>query len=56
MEAPGVYRRTTAGRLIVGEMDGRMSPRLGELRETLAHIVETEISHNIVGVLWGKLV
>lgn len=56
MEAPGVYRRTTAGRLIIGEMDGRMSPRVGELRNTLAHVVETEISDNIVGVLWGKLV
>ena len=56
MEAPGRYRRTTAGRLIIGEMDGRITPRLGELRNTLAHVVETEISDNIVGVLWGKLV
>lgn len=56
MEAPGIYRRTTPGRLIIGEMDGRLSPRLGELRDTLALVVETEISDNIIGVLWGKLI
>ena len=56
MEAPGIYRRTTAGRIIIGEMDGRKSQRLDRLQSTLSHVVDTEISHNIVGVLWGKLV
>ncbi|MGR9089744.1 MAG: ketopantoate reductase family protein [Gammaproteobacteria bacterium] len=56
MEAPGVYRRTTPGRLIIGEMDGSVSPRLEALRSILAHVVDTEISTNIVGVLWGKLI
>ncbi len=56
MEAPGRYRRTTAGRLIIGEMDGHMRPRISHLRDTLAHVIDTEISGNIVGVLWGKLV
>jgi 2-dehydropantoate 2-reductase len=56
MEAPGIYRRTTPGRLIIGELDGAHSTRLDRLRTTLAHVIETEISHNIVGVLWGKLV
>ncbi len=55
METPGVYRRTTPGRIIIGEMDGRASARIEALRETLAHVIKTEISHNIVGVLWGKL-
>lgn len=56
MEAPGVYRRTTQGRLIIGELDGRHSARLDTLCASLAHVVETEISQNIVGVLWGKLI
>lgn len=56
MEAPGVYRRTTPGRLIIGEMDGRESMRLDQLQAILAHVVPTEISTNIVGVLWGKLI
>ncbi len=56
MKAPGIYQRTTTGRLIIGEMDGHTSSRINELRDTLAHVVETEISSNIVGVLWGKLV
>jgi len=56
MDAPGIYRRTTTGRFIIGEMDGRLSDRVGKLRDTLAHVVETEISDNIIGVLWGKLI
>ena len=56
MEAPGIYRRTTPGRLIIGEMDGSVSPRLEALQSILAHVVATEISTNIVGVLWGKLI
>lgn len=56
MEAPGVYRRTTPGRLIIGEMDGSVSARLDALQGVLAHAVPTEISTNIIGVLWGKLI
>jgi len=56
MEAPGHYRRTTPGRIIIGELDGRESARLEMLRTSLAHVIETEISRNIVGVLWGKLI
>ncbi len=56
MEAPGIYRRTTAGRIIIGEMDGYKSSRVEGLQRTLSNVVDTEISHNIVGVLWGKLI
>jgi len=56
MEAPGIYRRTAQGRLIIGELDGRRTPRIDALQATLAHVIETEISTNIVGVLWGKLI
>ncbi|MDA0823844.1 MAG: 2-dehydropantoate 2-reductase [Proteobacteria bacterium] len=56
MVSPGVYQRTTQGRLIVGELDGRSSARLDDLQTTLSAIIDTEISRNIVGVLWGKLI
>lgn len=56
MEEPGRYRRTTAGRLIIGELDGVESARLRSLRTILSDVIETEISTNIVGVLWGKLI
>ena len=55
MEAPGVYRRTTAGRVFIGELDGRVTPRIEGLRDTLAEVIEVRISTNITGVLWGKL-
>ncbi|MFT4582482.1 MAG: 2-dehydropantoate 2-reductase [Gammaproteobacteria bacterium] len=56
MVSPGVYQRTTEGRLIIGELDGRSPERLHDLQSTLSAIIDTEISRNIVGVLWGKLV
>lgn len=56
MESPGHYRRTTAGRLIIGELNGDDSSRLAELKETLNAVIDTQISTNIVGVLWGKLI
>lgn len=56
MEAPGVYRRTTAQTVVhAGELDGRYSTRLTQLCATLAPIAEVHTSDNITGVLWGKL-
>jgi 2-dehydropantoate 2-reductase len=56
MVEPGVYQRTTEGRLIIGELDGRDSERISELQSTLSAVINTQISRNIVGVLWGKLI
>jgi len=55
MEAPGVYRRTTAGIVYIGELDGRITPRIQTLAETLSHTIPIEVSQNMLGVLWGKL-
>jgi 2-dehydropantoate 2-reductase len=55
MEAPAVYRRTTDGRIFVGELDGTHSARVTTTRDALNHVVPTQVSTNINGLLWGKL-
>lgn len=56
MEAPGVYRRTTSRNMLyIGELDGRITPRLQALGHTLEHVVPVTLSTNITGILWGKL-
>jgi 2-dehydropantoate 2-reductase len=55
MHAPGVYEMTSRGKLVVGELDGRQTPRLERLKATLDAVAPTAISTNIYGVLWSKL-
>ncbi|MBZ0304181.1 MAG: 2-dehydropantoate 2-reductase [Anaerolineae bacterium] len=56
MESPGVYRRTTSrNRLYIGELDGRLTPRLHQLARTLEAVVPVTETDNITGILWGKL-
>lgn len=56
MEAPAVYRRTTpVSRIYIGEMDGKLSPRVQNMGKVLDHVVPTSVSENIEGILWGKL-
>jgi 2-dehydropantoate 2-reductase len=55
MHAPGVYEMTSRGELVVGELDGRATPRVAQLKATLEAAVPTTISTNIYGVLWSKL-
>jgi len=56
--APGVIRHVSESRrVIVGEIDGRVSERVGLIRETFKAAGATaEHSSNIVGVLWSKLI
>jgi 2-dehydropantoate 2-reductase len=55
IEAPGVIAHRLLGRVVVGELDGRPSPRLERLRETLeAAGVPAEVSSDIRRVLWQK--
>jgi 2-dehydropantoate 2-reductase len=57
MEAPGVYRRTTnRNMLYIGELDGRITPRLNTLAQTLENVVPVTVTTNITGILWGKLI
>lgn len=55
MHAPGVCEMTSRGKLIVGELDGRLTPRVQQLQSTLDAAAPTAVSTNIYGALWSKL-
>ncbi len=55
MDAPGIYRMTSRGELIVGELDGSLSERVRQIKATLEAVAPVTISTNIYGVLWSKL-
>jgi 2-dehydropantoate 2-reductase len=42
--------------IFVGELDGRVTPRLKQWQEALSSVMPTRITENIHGFLWGKLV
>jgi 2-dehydropantoate 2-reductase len=52
---PGVIHYGGPGTIKVGELDGRITPRLEQLRELLAAIGPVETTPNIWGYMWGKL-
>lgn len=53
--APGCVHTSTRGHLYVGHSHGRTTPRLEELHAMLDAVISSEITDNIVGVLWSKL-
>ena len=53
--APGHLRTTIRGHLYVGHLHGKTTPQLQNLQQILNPVMETEISDNILGVLWSKL-
>jgi 2-dehydropantoate 2-reductase len=55
MHSPGVYEMTSRGELVVGELDGQVTPRVERLKATLDAAAPVTISTNIYGVLWSKL-
>ncbi len=58
IEAPGIIRQVSQfRRIVLGELDGRISSRVGGLAEALQGTGATvEISDNIMKVLWTKFV
>ena len=57
IESPGVIRHQAAGRIIFGEMDGRVSERAERLREAFARAeVPVELSKDIRRALWEKYI
>lgn len=52
---PGHVQTDIRGHLYIGHLHGKTTPRLQELQKTLDAVMETEISDNILGVLWSKL-
>ena len=55
MHAHGVYEMTSHDETVIGELDGRATPRVQEIMAVLDAAVPAEISDNIYGVLWSKL-
>ena len=53
--APGCVHTSTRGHLYVGHSHGRTTPRLEELHAMLDAVIPSEITDNIIGVLWSKL-
>jgi 2-dehydropantoate 2-reductase len=55
IESPGVIAHTFAGIVVLGELDGRASPRAERLREAFAAAgVPVTLSNDIRRVLWEK--
>jgi 2-dehydropantoate 2-reductase len=53
---PGLIQLSNEQTIHLGELDGRLTPRLEALQGTLAHVMPTTTTDNIWGFLWGKLV
>jgi 2-dehydropantoate 2-reductase len=55
IESPGVIAHTLLGRIVFGELDGRVSPRATRLRDALACAgVPVELTTDVQRVLWEK--
>lgn len=52
---PGHVQTTTRGHLYVGHLHGRTTPQLEKLNALFDSVIPSEISDNILGVLWSKL-
>ncbi|HTN71546.1 MAG TPA: 2-dehydropantoate 2-reductase [Methylomirabilota bacterium] len=52
---PGHVRTATRGHLYVGHLHGKSTPQLEKLNALLDSVIPSEISDNILGVLWSKL-
>lgn len=53
--APGHLETATRGHLYIGHLHGKTTPQSRNLQQMLNPVMETEISDNILGVLWSKL-
>jgi 2-dehydropantoate 2-reductase len=53
-QEPGHIEHGGAGNIWVGELDGRITPRLGAIQRLLAHAVGAHVTDNIAGYLWAK--
>ena len=53
--APGHIRTTWRGHLYIGHSHGKTTPQLESIHGLLSPVMPTEITDNILGVLWSKL-
>lgn len=56
MLGPGKVRHAGSGKTIIGELDGTCTTRIEQVAEVLREAgLETDISHNVLGLVWDKL-
>lgn len=54
--APGQITYGLAGAVVVGELNGKTTPRIEALQTLLKNFEpDTKVSNNIIGYLWGKM-
>ena len=53
--APGHVQTAIRGHLYIGHLHGRTTAQLENLNRMLNQVMETEMTDNILGVLWSKL-
>ena len=53
--APGHVQTAIRGHLYIGHLHGNITPQLEDLHRTLNQVMDTEMTDNILGVLWSKL-
>jgi 2-dehydropantoate 2-reductase len=54
--APGRILHGGHGAFVLGELDGRITPRIRELARLLSAVEETPVTDNIWGYKWAKLI
>ncbi|HXJ81494.1 MAG TPA: 2-dehydropantoate 2-reductase [Candidatus Methylomirabilis sp.] len=54
--APGRIAHGGHGAFVLGELDGRITPRVRELAELLGAVESTRVTDNILGYKWAKLI
>ena len=56
MLGPGRIRHAGSGKTIIGELNGAMTERIQQIAQTLREAgMETELSDNVYGLVWDKL-
>lgn len=53
---PGLIQLGNEQTIRVGELDGAVTPRVEAVRDALSNVMPCEVTTNIWGYLWGKLV
>jgi len=55
LHGPGICEMTSAGEIVVGELNGQVTSRIQRLKTLLDAAAPTTISTNIYGAMWSKL-
>lgn len=56
MHAPGELEMTSTGEFVIGNIDNKPDDRLKDLKSIMDCVIDVEISNNIIGSLYSKLI